>query len=49
MESFLFNDLSALLSNPERRAEMGRCARTLARPDAVREIAGMAAGLAQTS
>jgi UDP-N-acetylglucosamine--N-acetylmuramyl-(pentapeptide) pyrophosphoryl-undecaprenol N-acetylglucosamine transferase len=49
MEGFLFSDLSTLLLNPERRAEMGRRARTLARPDAVREIAGMAAGMAQTS
>ena len=45
MQSLLFSDLSALLHNPARRAEMERRARSLAHPEAVREIAGMAVEL----
>jgi UDP-N-acetylglucosamine--N-acetylmuramyl-(pentapeptide) pyrophosphoryl-undecaprenol N-acetylglucosamine transferase len=45
MESFLLSDLSSLLLNPERRAEMGRRARGLAHPEAVREIGLMVVGL----
>jgi UDP-N-acetylglucosamine--N-acetylmuramyl-(pentapeptide) pyrophosphoryl-undecaprenol N-acetylglucosamine transferase len=46
MESYLLSDLSELLLNPERRAEMGRQARSLARPDAARQIAEMVVELA---
>jgi UDP-N-acetylglucosamine--N-acetylmuramyl-(pentapeptide) pyrophosphoryl-undecaprenol N-acetylglucosamine transferase len=45
MEGFLFSDLAGLLLNPERLVEMGRLARGLAHPDAVREIGQMAAEL----
>jgi UDP-N-acetylglucosamine--N-acetylmuramyl-(pentapeptide) pyrophosphoryl-undecaprenol N-acetylglucosamine transferase len=45
MESFLLSDLSGLLLNRERLGEMGRRARELAHPDAVKEIAGMVAEL----
>jgi UDP-N-acetylglucosamine--N-acetylmuramyl-(pentapeptide) pyrophosphoryl-undecaprenol N-acetylglucosamine transferase len=45
MESFLSSDLSALLLDPVRRREMSRKVRGLAHPDAVKEIAGMVAGL----
>jgi UDP-N-acetylglucosamine--N-acetylmuramyl-(pentapeptide) pyrophosphoryl-undecaprenol N-acetylglucosamine transferase len=41
MESLLFSDLSALILDEERRVEMGRRARGLARPGAVREIGEM--------
>ena len=47
MPSFLFSDLSALLSSYERRIAMGERARTLAHPDAVERIAGMVVGLAK--
>ena len=45
MEGHLSNDLSGLLLNPERLAEMGQRAKGLAHPDAVREIGEMVAGL----
>jgi UDP-N-acetylglucosamine--N-acetylmuramyl-(pentapeptide) pyrophosphoryl-undecaprenol N-acetylglucosamine transferase len=48
MESFLLNDLSALLLDPGRRREMNRRVRGLAHPDAVREIGQMAAELGGT-
>jgi UDP-N-acetylglucosamine--N-acetylmuramyl-(pentapeptide) pyrophosphoryl-undecaprenol N-acetylglucosamine transferase len=47
LESFLMSDLSGLLLNPDRLAEMGRRARGLAHPEAVREIGAMVAGLAK--
>jgi UDP-N-acetylglucosamine:LPS N-acetylglucosamine transferase len=37
-----------LLADPEALRKMGERARKLARPDAVRDIAGMVVGLAQT-
>jgi UDP-N-acetylglucosamine--N-acetylmuramyl-(pentapeptide) pyrophosphoryl-undecaprenol N-acetylglucosamine transferase len=45
MESFLSSDLSGLLLNRERLEEMGRRARGLAHPDAVRVIGEMVVGL----
>jgi UDP-N-acetylglucosamine--N-acetylmuramyl-(pentapeptide) pyrophosphoryl-undecaprenol N-acetylglucosamine transferase len=45
MESFLFSDLSRLLFNPEKLAEMGRRAKGLAHADAVRVIGEMVVGL----
>lgn len=45
MESFLLTDLMGLLQDPKRRWEMAAQARTLARPDAAREIAAMVAQL----
>jgi UDP-N-acetylglucosamine--N-acetylmuramyl-(pentapeptide) pyrophosphoryl-undecaprenol N-acetylglucosamine transferase len=47
MESFLFSDLSGLLLNPAKLGEMGRRARELAHPDAVRVIGEMVVGLAK--
>ena len=47
MTSFLFSDLSGLLVAREVRAEMGRKARALAHPDAVREIVSMVVELAR--
>jgi UDP-N-acetylglucosamine--N-acetylmuramyl-(pentapeptide) pyrophosphoryl-undecaprenol N-acetylglucosamine transferase len=47
MEGFLESDLSGLLLNRERLAEMGRRARGLAHPEAVQEIGAMVAGLAK--
>jgi UDP-N-acetylglucosamine--N-acetylmuramyl-(pentapeptide) pyrophosphoryl-undecaprenol N-acetylglucosamine transferase len=49
MESFLFSDLSGLLLNPEKLAEMGRRAKGLAHPDAVRVIGEMVVGLVKNS
>jgi UDP-N-acetylglucosamine--N-acetylmuramyl-(pentapeptide) pyrophosphoryl-undecaprenol N-acetylglucosamine transferase len=46
MESFLFSDLTGLLLDAGRLAEMGRRVRGLAHPDAVRVIGQMAAELA---
>jgi UDP-N-acetylglucosamine--N-acetylmuramyl-(pentapeptide) pyrophosphoryl-undecaprenol N-acetylglucosamine transferase len=46
MESFLLSDLSGLLLDAGRLAEMGRRVRGLAHPDAVREIGQMVAELA---
>ncbi len=43
----LLEELSGLLSDPERLASMGRQAKTLAYPDAAQRIAAMAAALAQ--
>ena len=47
MEGFLLSDLSGLLMDPSRRAEMGRKVRSLAHPDAVREIGSMVVELAR--
>ena len=47
MESYLLSDLSGLLLHPLHRAEMGKRARALARPDAAREIAQMVVELAK--
>lgn len=47
MKGFLISDLSALLLNPAKRSEMGRRARALAHPDAVREIGAMIVELAR--
>jgi UDP-N-acetylglucosamine--N-acetylmuramyl-(pentapeptide) pyrophosphoryl-undecaprenol N-acetylglucosamine transferase len=47
MKSFLLSDLSGLLLNPERMAEMGRRAKGLAHADAVRVIGEMVVGLAR--
>ncbi len=47
MVSFLLSDLSSLLLNPERRAEMSRRVRAFAHPDAVRSIAAMVEQLAK--
>jgi UDP-N-acetylglucosamine--N-acetylmuramyl-(pentapeptide) pyrophosphoryl-undecaprenol N-acetylglucosamine transferase len=44
----LLGELTALLADPEALRKMGERARKLARPDAVRDIAGMVVGLAQT-
>ena len=46
MESFLYSDLSGLLLNPDRLAEMGRRVRSLAHPHAVRVIGQTVAALA---
>ncbi len=45
-EERLLGVLSGLLADDRRRIEMGQRARALAHPGAVREIAGIAAGLA---
>ena len=47
MKGFLLNDLSGLLLNPQRRAEMGNKVRALAHPHAVREIGAMIVKLAR--
>ncbi|MDP9037831.1 MAG: undecaprenyldiphospho-muramoylpentapeptide beta-N-acetylglucosaminyltransferase [Acidobacteriota bacterium] len=46
MGGFLLSDLSALLLNPDRRAEMGRRVRGFAHPDAGSAIAALVLGLA---
>jgi UDP-N-acetylglucosamine--N-acetylmuramyl-(pentapeptide) pyrophosphoryl-undecaprenol N-acetylglucosamine transferase len=43
----LLQVLRDLLADDQRRAEMGQRARALANPNAVREIAGIAVGLAR--